>query len=98
MAGDLVKYEYAQLEQMSSELQKGAQRLEQTKSVVAKAANAMQQGAFLGQAGEHLASALAGQFSKSIDNLAHFYTDMARGIQQAANDMKQADQNAASKF
>jgi WXG100 family type VII secretion target len=98
MAGDTVKYEYQALEQMASELAKGAARLEQTKSMVAQAAQAMHNGAFLGQAGEALSSALAGQFNKSIGNLGHKYQEMAKDIQDAANDMRQSDQSAAKGF
>jgi WXG100 family type VII secretion target len=98
MAGDTVKYEYAQLEQMSSELAKGAQRLEQTKSFIANAAQQLHNGALLGQAGEALASGLAGQFAKSIGNLEQKYMEMAKDIQAAANDMRQSDQNAAKGF
>jgi len=98
MAGDTVKYEYQALEQMASELAKGAQRLEQTKSMVANAASAMHQGSFLGNAGEALASALAQQFSKSIANLGHKYQEMAKDIQDAANDMRQSDSSAAKQF
>ena len=98
MAGDTVKYEYQALEQMSSELAKGAARLEQTKSMVAQSAQAMHNGAFLGQAGEALASGLAGSFSKSIGNLVQKYQEMAKDIQNAANDMRQSDQSAAKGF
>lgn len=98
MAGDTVKYEYQALEQMSAELLKDAARLEQTKSMVAKASSVMHQGSFLGKAGEALASALAQQFSKSIDNLTHKYKEMAKDIQDAANDMRSADQSAAKGF
>lgn len=98
MAGDTVKYEYQSLETMASEIQKGAQRLEQTKQMVAQAAQAMHNGAFLGQAGEALASGLAQQFSKSIGNLENKYMEMAKDIQAAANDMRQSDSQAAKGF
>ena len=98
MAGDTVKYEYQSLETMASEIQKGAQRLEQTKQMVAQAAQAMHNGAFLGQAGEALASGLAQQFSKSIGNLENKYMEMAKDIQAAAIDMRQSDSQAAKGF
>jgi WXG100 family type VII secretion target len=98
MAGDTVKYNYQALESMSAELHKCAQRLEQTKSFVAKAAHTMHQGTFLGLAGDALAQGLATQLAKSIDNLIAKYGEMAKDIQDAAQDMRQSDQNAASKF
>ncbi len=98
MSGDVVKYEYQALEAMAQELLKCEQRLEQTKSMVAKAASVMHQGSFLGKAGEALASGLAQQFARSIEALAHKYTEMAHDIQNAANDMRQADSNAAKEF
>jgi len=98
MAGDTVKYEYQALEQMASELAKGAQRLEQTKSFIANAAKSLHDGALLGQAGEALASGLASQFSRSIGNLEQKYQEMAKDIQAAANDMRQSDSSAAKGF
>ncbi len=99
MAGDFVKYDYEQLEEMAHFLNHGAKAIgEHVKQTVTKVTSQMQQGGFMGKAGDHLASALSGQLSKSIDNLANFYADMGRGIEQAANDMKHADQNAAKKF
>ncbi len=94
MPDDLVKYDYAQLEAMAAELQKGAQRLEETKDRLVKAVQIMQQGAFQGQAGEYLANALVNDLVRSIEILEQYYRQMAEHIQQAAQDMLEAEAKA----
>jgi WXG100 family type VII secretion target len=96
MAGDLVQFNYGQIEQMEGELQKGAQRLQETRQHLAQIAASFHQGNFEGLAGEAFATGLAQALSKGVDNLAQYYIHMANGLRQAAAEMVQQD--AKGKF
>ena len=96
MAGDLVQFNYGQIEQMEGELQRGAQRLQETRQHLAQIAASFHQGTFEGLAGEAFATGLAQALSKGVDNLAHFYLQMADGLRKAAAEMVQQD--AKGKF
>ncbi len=91
-----LQFNYGELDAMAAELQKGAARLEETKNNIAKIAYSFHQGSFEGKAGEALATGLAQDLSRSIDNLAQFYRQMAEHIQQAAAEMQ--DMDAKAKF
>ncbi len=91
-----LQFNYGELDAMAAELQKGAARLEETKNNIAKIAHSFHQGSFEGKAGEALATGLAQDLSRSIDNLAQFYRQMAEHIQQAAQEMQ--DMDAKAKF
>jgi uncharacterized protein YukE len=91
-----LQFDYGELDAMAAELQKGSQRLQETKSNIAKIAHSFTQGTLEGKAGEALAAGLAQDLSRSIDNLAQFYLQMAQHIQQAAQEMQ--DMDAKAKF
>lgn len=91
-----LQFNYAELSQMAGELQKGAQRLQETKNNLAKIAHSFHQGSFEGKAGEAFATGLAQDLSRSIDNLSQKYMEMAQDIQAAAQEMQ--DMDAKAKF
>jgi len=96
MAGDVVQFNYGAIEQMEGELQRGAQRLQETRQHLAQIAASFHQGNFEGLAGEAFATGLAQALSKGVDNLAHYYLQMADGLRKAAAEMVQQD--AKGKF
>ncbi len=91
-----LQFNYGDLQAMEASLQQGATRLEETKNTLAKIAHSFHQGTFEGKAGEALAQGLAQDLSRSIDNLAQFYRQMAEHIAQAAQEMQ--DMDAKAKF
>jgi WXG100 family type VII secretion target len=91
-----LQFNYGELDAMAAALQKGAQRLQETKSNLAKIANSFHQGSFEGKAGEALATGLAQDLSRSVENLSQFYLQMAEHIRQAAQEMQ--DMDAKAKF
>ncbi len=89
-----LQFNYGELEAMSSELQKGAVKLDETKQNLAKIAQSFHQGGFEGKAGEALATGIAQDLTRSIDNLAQFYRQMSEHILQAAHEMQDMDGKA----
>jgi WXG100 family type VII secretion target len=89
-----LQFNYQELDAMATELQQGAQRLEDTKNNIARIAHSFNQGSFEGKAGEALAAGLAQDLSRGIDNLSQFYLQMAEHIRQAAQEMMDMDRKA----
>ena len=98
MAGDSVKYEYQALEDMARELMNGYALMEDTQRFIRQISGQMRDGAFLGLAGDMLATLLADQFARSVHNLGQKYKEMAQDVQAAGDLMQQADQQAAKGF
>lgn len=91
MSGVDINFDYAKLEEMAGNLDKGAKQLEQTKQQIHRAAHGFNQGSFEGMAGQALADGLANQLGPALDRLIQKYGEMAKDIREAASEMQALD-------
>jgi WXG100 family type VII secretion target len=94
---DKIRVNYPALEDMARQCQQASQRLRQTVSLANNIAQQMQNGAMQGEFGETFVQALQ-VFQTKVNKLGDKLAEEASDIQQAMNDMRQADQKAGSKF
>ena len=94
---DKIRVNYPALEDMSRQCSQAAQRLRQTVSLANNIAQQMQNGALQGEYGDTFVQAMQ-VFQNKVNKLADKLGEEASDIQQAMNDMRQADQAAGSKF
>ena len=94
---DVIRTNYAALEEMAKQCEKVAQDLQDTASKATKWAARMQEGALQGPPGDAFVDILT-RFIGKLNLLAENYTDQAKQIRSASNDMAQADGTATGKF
>jgi uncharacterized protein YukE len=94
---DVIKTNYAALEQMAKQCEKVAQELQDTASKAAKWAQKMEEGALKGPPGDTFKEVLT-QFSGKLLLLAENFSQEARDIMGASGDMSRADGEAVGKF
>ena len=94
---DVIRTNYAALEEMAKQCEKVAQELQETASKAAKWAARMQEGALQGPPGETFVDILS-RFIGKLNILAENYTDQAKQIRNASQDMSAADGTASGKF
>jgi WXG100 family type VII secretion target len=92
-----IRVNYPALEDMAKQCNQGAQRLRQTSSLANNIAQQLQNGAMMGEFGDIFVQAL-GVFQSKVNKLSDKFAEEASDIQQAMNDMRQADQQAGGKF
>jgi WXG100 family type VII secretion target len=94
---DKIRVNYPALEDMSKQCSQAAQRLHQTASLANNVGQQLQNGAMMGEFGDIFVQALQ-VFQSKVNKLAEKLAEEASDIQQAMNDMRQADQKAGGKF
>ena len=92
-----IRVNYPALEDMAKQCGQAAQRIRQTSSLANNIAQQLQNGAMMGEFGDTFVQAL-GVFQTKVNKLADKFAEEASDIQQAMNDMRQADTQAAGKF
>jgi WXG100 family type VII secretion target len=92
-----IRVNYPALEDMARKCREAATRLRQTAMLGNQTAQEFQNGAMVGEFGDRFCEAL-GIFQRKVNNLADKFEEEAGDIQQAMNDMRQADQKAGGKF
>ena len=92
-----IRVNYPALEDMSKQCSQASARLRQTVSMANNISQQLQNGAMMGEFGDVFVTALQ-VFQSKVNKLADKLADVAKDIQQAMNDMRQADQKAGSKF
>lgn len=92
-----IRVNYPALEDMSKQCSQAAQRLRQTTNMANQIAQQMQNGAMMGEFGDVFVQALQ-IFQAKVNKLSDKLAEEASDIQQAMNDMRQADQQAGQKF
>jgi len=95
---DVLKMNYAQMQQMQRLLTSSAAEVHNLEGDVKSIAATLEGGALLGQAGQAFGDKLKGKLSHSLDNLASKYTELAGDIGGAMQDMQQADGQSAGGF
>jgi uncharacterized protein YukE len=94
---DVIRTNYAALEQMAKQCETVATELQDTASKAAKWAQKMQDGALKGPPGDTFADALT-RFIGKLSLLAESFNQEARDIRGASSDMSNADGQASGKF
>ena len=94
---DVIRTNYAALEQMAKQCEKVAQELQDTSSKAAKWAQKMQEGALKGPPGDTFSEVLS-RFCGKLAVLAETFNQEAKDIRGASEDMRSADGTAVGKF
>jgi WXG100 family type VII secretion target len=92
-----IRVNYPALEEMARKCREAAARLRQTAALGNQTAQQFQNGAMVGEFGERFCEALQ-IFQGKVNKLADKFEEEAGDIQQAMNDMRQADQKAGAGF
>jgi hypothetical protein len=95
---DVIRMEYAAMEQLIAAFRQAHGSLEEVKGVESQMAQLIENGAMLGAAGEHLASAISGPLVNATLKLAAKMQEEAQDCAKAMEIMKQHDQEAAGRF
>lgn len=88
---DIIKMDYGMMEDMAKTFLQGVEQLEDTNQEMQSIANAMEDGALLGQGGQAFTDAIRTKLCPAIARLTDKYQELAQDIQQAMSDMKSAD-------
>jgi len=95
---DKIRLNYPQMQEMVRHMKAVEQRLMQTVQLARKAAQEMQGGAMVGDAGEAFANALNTAFVPAVTKLSQKFGEEAEDINQAMRDMQDEDKRAGSAF
>lgn len=95
---DKIRLNYPQMQEMVRHMKAVEQRLMQTVQLARKAAQEMQGGAMVGDAGEAFANALNTAFVPAVTKLSQKFGEEAEDINQAMRDMQDEDKKAGSAF
>jgi WXG100 family type VII secretion target len=94
---DKIRVNYPALEAMARQCREAATKMQEVSNTAQNIAGKLQQGAMIGEFGDTFGSAL-GVFQQKVRKLADKFTEEASDIDQAMNDMRQADSSAGAKF
>jgi uncharacterized protein YukE len=95
---DKIKLNYPAMQEMANQCKAVAQRLAETAKLGQTAAQEMQNGALLGDAGENFANALTSAYVPGVKKLADKFNEVAKDIMDAIQDMKSSDSGAGGLF
>jgi hypothetical protein len=95
---DVIRMEYAAMEQLIAAFRQAHASLDDVKRSEGQMAQLLENGALLGIAGEHLASAISGPLMNATGKLAEKMNEEANDCTKAMEIMKQHDQEAAGRF
>ncbi len=95
---DKIRLNYPQMQEMVRHMKAVEQRLMQTVQLARKAAQEMQGGAMVGDAGEAFANALNTAFVPAVTKLSQKFGEEAEDINQAMREMQDEDKKAGSAF
>lgn len=95
---DKIKLNYPQMEEMAQHLKQVQQRLLQTTRLARSAAQEMQGGAMVGDAGEAFSNALNTAFVPAVTKLSQKFGEVSDDVKKAIQDMQAADKRAGSAF
>jgi len=95
---DVIRMEYAAMDQLIAAFHQAHDSLAEVKGVEKQMAQLIENGAMLGAAGEHLASAIAGPLVNATTKLQAKMEEEVQDCRKAMEIMKQHDQEAGGKF
>lgn len=89
---------YESMTAMSDSFKKAAQQLGETKNVMTKVAQMMEQGALQGTGGEMFCSAINEKLVKKLENYMDSMNDMSKNIDEAVSKIRDGVATAKSRF
>ena len=95
---NVIKMDYALMEEMSLRFHQGTVQLRRTRAEMERLAVQMDEGALVGQGGAAFVEALQYALCPAITRLSDKYSELQGDILKAMKAMKDADQDAKSKF
>ena len=98
MADNIKKMVYPEADQMIQVLKEACNQLQNTITDMEGVANALEGGAMLGDAGEHMADGVRSKLISAINQLIDVFEDGARYIAMERDDMMAAEQKSAALF
>ncbi len=95
---EVIKLNYPAMQEMAQHCKSTAQRLMETIRLARQAAQEMQNGAMIGDAGEAFSNALTSAFVPAVTKLGQKFDEIAKDIEGAIADMQAADKAAGRTF
>ena len=95
---DVIKMDYPKMEAMVSAFHQGSQQLQQTSQQMGSVAKSLEDGALIGKGGMAFVAAINTKLLPAIQRLQEKFDEMARDVEKAMADMKQADTFSQQQF
>jgi WXG100 family type VII secretion target len=98
MSYDEIKLVYPLAEDMIRTFKEGVEQLQDTLSEMQSVANALEDGALLGQGGQAFTEAIRGKLCPAIGRLTDKFEELAEDVQDAIDFMREADEKSKGMF
>jgi WXG100 family type VII secretion target len=98
MAGDIIKMDYSDMQDMAKTFQQSSQQLRETMQEMKAIAETLEGGALLGRGGQAFVQAINGKLNKSITKLDEKMNELQKDVLSAMKDMQQADNTSKGMF
>lgn len=93
-----VQMNYETMEEMAKIFDNGSKQLQETGQAMEQLAQAMENGALLGEGGDKFAEALRNRLAKRIFKLMQKFAELNKDVIGAVRDLRDGDKEAASRF
>jgi len=93
-----VQMNYETMEEMAKIFDNGSKQLQETGQAMEQLAQAMENGALLGEGGDKFADALRNRLAKRIFKLMQKFSELNKDVVGAVRDLRDGDKEAASRF
>lgn len=93
-----VQMNYETMEEMAKIFDNGSKQLQETGQAMEQLAQAMENGALLGEGGDKFADALRNRLAKRIFKLMQKFAELNKDVVGAVRDLRDGDKEAASRF
>lgn len=93
-----VQMNYETMEEMAKIFDNGSKQLQETGQAMEGLAQAMENGALLGDGGDKFAEALRNRLAKRIYKLMQKFAELNKDVVGAVKDLRDGDKEAASRF
>lgn len=95
---DVIKMDYPKMEAMIKSFRRGSQDLENTSQEMRAVAKSLENGALIGEGGTAFVDAVNGKLLPAIQRLNEKFDELAKDLEKAMQDMKQADATSQQQF
>lgn len=95
---DIIKMDYPKMEAMANSFRQGSQQLQQTAQQMRAVAKNLEDGALIGQGGSAFVEAINTKLLPAIQRMNAKFEELAKDIEKAMQDMKQADAYSQQQF
>jgi len=98
MSTDIIKLDYGLADEMIQTFKKGVEQLQDTMQEMQAQANALEEGALLGQGGDAMVDAIRSKLCPAISKLTEKFEELAQDVAAAVKYMQEADRASKGMF